>query len=360
MFYDRIDELEIENSSICNAACPQCAREFRPNDHSWFKQRYLTNNFFIERISDQIYSSLKRLTFAGVVGDPCASPNFLDVCQIARIKAPQASITISTNGGMKTIEFWKNLGRVLKNTEHVVYFAIDGLEDTNHLYRKNVNWNKVMENTAAFIEAGGNAHWQFIVFKHNEHQIEEARDLAKKMGFVEFVAKQSHRFLIDDAFNLEHILENGDKLMPTDLPEHRHKLLSENRNPDILAYLGDLENSKIDCYSANRRTVYIDAAGLAYPCCYIAGNVFLLDGLNVKMDDGWDRLWTLENKDKINLYKNDLQDVVKSDFFLTIKNSWDKSYRTGKLAICAASCSKSEGRLIKPEDFKDYQKESLL
>ena len=359
-FYDRIDELEIESSAICNAACPQCAREFKPGDHSWFKQRYLTNNFFIDRISNQIYKSLKRITFAGVVGDPCAGPNFLDICRIVKIKAPQATITISTNGGMKNIEFWKSLGSILKNTDHVVYFAIDGLSDTNHLYRKNVVWNKVMENTSAFIEAGGIAHWQFIVFKHNEHQLGEAKLLAKSMGFVNFVAKQSHRFLIDDMFGLEHILDNGDKLMPTTLTEHRHKLLSEKRTQDLFGYIGQLENSEINCYSANRRTVYIDASGLAYPCCYVAGNVFLLEGLNVKINDGWNDIWTDENKDKINLYKNDISDVINNEFFLKIKDSWNKSYKSGKLAICSASCSKADGRLIKPDDFIDYQKESLI
>jgi hypothetical protein len=99
---------------------------------------------------------------------------------------------------------------------------------------------------------------------------------------------------------------------------------------------------------------------LAYPCCYVAGNVFLLDGLNVEIDDGWNNLWTDENKDKINLYKNGLLDVVNDEFFLKIKDGWNKSYKSGKLAICAASCSKADGRLIKPDDFIDYQKETLI
>jgi MoaA/NifB/PqqE/SkfB family radical SAM enzyme len=106
--------------------------------------------------------------------------------------------------------------------------------------------------------------------------------------------------------------------------------------------------------------IYIDSSGLAYPCCYVAGNVFLLEGLNVKINDGWNDIWTDENKDKINLYKNDISDVVNNEFFLKIKDSWNKSYKSGKLAICSASCSKADGRLIKPDDFIDYQKESLI
>ena len=359
-FYNRIDELEIENSSICNAACPQCAREFKPNNHNWFKQTFLLNEFFLDRIPENIYNSLKIISFAGVVGDPCAAPNFLDVCQIVKSKAPQAKIKISTNGGMKNVEFWKNLGSLLKNTEHLIYFAIDGLEDTNHLYRKNVNWSKVIDNASAFINAGGNAHWQFIVFKHNEHQIDEATKLARNLGFSNFIAKQSHRFLFDDLFNLSPILSNGNKLMPTDIEIHRHKLLSEKKIKNLVTYINYLENKKIDCYAMHKNSVYIDALGLAYPCCYIAGSVFLFEGLNIKIDDGWNNLWTKENKEKINLYKNNLLDVINDDFFLKIKDGWDKNYKLGKLSICATSCSKSKDRLIDPDDFINYQKKPLI
>ena len=43
-----------------------------------------------------------------------------------------------------------------------------------------------MENSKAFIEAGGNAEWQFIIFDYNEHQVEEAKNIAFDMGFKNF------------------------------------------------------------------------------------------------------------------------------------------------------------------------------
>jgi hypothetical protein len=36
--------------------------------------------------------------------------------------------------------------------------------------------------------------WKFIVFRHNEHQIEEAERRARDMGFDEFRLIRSHRF----------------------------------------------------------------------------------------------------------------------------------------------------------------------
>ena len=51
-----------------------------------------------------------------------------------------------------------------------------------------------MENAEAFISAGGRARWDFIVFKHNQHQVEEAEKLANKMGFKQFRIRKTARF----------------------------------------------------------------------------------------------------------------------------------------------------------------------
>ena len=100
-------------------------------------------------------------------------------------------IHIHTNGGMNGPKFFAELAECLKDfpfPTHVV-FSIDGLEDTNHLYRRNVQWHKVMENAKSFIDAGGLARWRMIVFEHNAHQVEECERLAFSMGFKKFDIK---------------------------------------------------------------------------------------------------------------------------------------------------------------------------
>ena len=77
----------------------------------------------------------------------------------------------------------------IKHLQHEIIFAIDGLEDTHSIYRQNTNFEKIINNATAVINSGGVAHWQFIPFKHNQHQIVDVIKLSKKLGFkkIEFV-----------------------------------------------------------------------------------------------------------------------------------------------------------------------------
>ena len=62
-----------------------------------------------------------------------------------------------------------------------VIFSVYGLEDTI-ADRQNV----LMEQRRAmksFIEAGGRARWDFLVFDFNEHPVDEARKLSEEWGF---------------------------------------------------------------------------------------------------------------------------------------------------------------------------------
>ena len=45
MFYKKMSVIEIENSTICNARCPQCLREELGTDSGAFDQEYLQTSF---------------------------------------------------------------------------------------------------------------------------------------------------------------------------------------------------------------------------------------------------------------------------------------------------------------------------
>jgi MoaA/NifB/PqqE/SkfB family radical SAM enzyme len=336
MFYTKLTELQIENTSICNLSCPMCLREHTPEDKSWFTETYLSLDFFKNNIPESVYNTVETVLFNGVLGDPCAAPNFLEVCEF--IKSKDIKITISTNGSLRSTEFWHNLADILDGDDKVI-FAIDGLEDTNHIYRVNSNWDKIMNNCSSFINNGGNSEWQYISFKHNQHQVEQARQLSKDMNFRHFYVKPSYRFIINEMTNTQHYGSNGVLLSaPTD--DTQHHLIKIHKKFSISEWQQSSNTSKIDCYAIHNNSIYIDYLGRLYPCCPLASGQMVRR--TVKIIDGWDELWDKHGNDKINLNHTHWDDIVNGPFFMNVKDSWTKDYNTGRLASCAGTCSNSE------------------
>lgn len=338
-FYSAIKELDIEHSAICNAACPQCTRELHPGDYSWFNQTWLPNEFYEERIPQEVLDKLETIFFSGMVGDPCAAPNFLEVCKIIKRRAPHIHIKISTNGGMKSTSWWTELAGILGNGSWV-RFAVDGLSDTNHVYRVGVKWDKVYDNAKAFIDAGGEAEWQWIAFKHNEHQVEEARELSKTMGFDRFVVRRSHRWLLDALFETQFV---GIEVPTQDKFVHP-LILQRKKTFKIHDALKESNNSCVKCEVQGRNSVYISADGWVFPCVYTGTCVHLMKTRN--LHDGWTALWEQFGGDKINLLTNDWHIILNGSFFNTIETSWQAGYEQGRLAACGLFCSESAARIF--------------
>lgn len=343
-FYTSIKELDIEHSSICNAACPSCTRELRPGDYSWFNQTYLPEDFYQNKLPQEVLDNLDTIFFSGMVGDACAAPNFLEVCEILKSRAPHLNIKISTNGGMRNPDWWSKLAKVLGKGSWV-RFAIDGLEDTNHIYRVNVKWNKVIENAQAFIDSGGEAEWQWIAFKHNEHQIDAAREFALGMGFDRFIIRKSHKFLLDALFEMQIAGKGGIPIQQPTQEKYVHPLiLKKDRVFKIHDALKLSNDSPVTCEVQGRKSAYISAEGHLFPCVYTATCVHLYK--NKTLGDSWINLWENYGGDKINLLKTDWNTVLNSEFFESIQSGWEQGYDNGRLAACGLFCSESAARIF--------------
>ena len=96
---------------------------------------------------------------------------------------------MNTNASGRNEEFWTELGKLFSISDSTLTFSVDGLEDTNHIYRRGTHWPKIMNAMKWYIKAGGVARWEFLVFKHNQHQIEQARQLANELGSGTFMQK---------------------------------------------------------------------------------------------------------------------------------------------------------------------------
>ena len=75
-------------------------------------------------------------------------------------------LSMNTNAGARDEAWWTELAQIYGRMGAVI-FSVDGLRDTNHIYRQNVVWDNVERNMRAFINAGGRARWDFLIFEHN-------------------------------------------------------------------------------------------------------------------------------------------------------------------------------------------------
>ena len=180
--------LHVELSSRCNAWCSGCGR----NNEGYGLADIKVTDLPVDKLSDTIAKLplLETVQLCGIFGDPCAS-KLIDK-QIEILADAGVSVQMQTNGSLRTTKWWEELVGRLPDLE--VWFAIDGLEDTHSIYRQGTNWRKIINNAKSFISAGGRAVWQFIPFKHNEHQIRDCMKLASELGFERFEFIKNARY----------------------------------------------------------------------------------------------------------------------------------------------------------------------
>jgi hypothetical protein len=345
VFYKKITNIQIETSSMCNAACPQCLREWWGGDYSRINQTYIPTEFYETKIPQHVYDNLEKINFCGDVGDPCTAPNFIDVCRVIQKKNPNITITVSTNGGMKNAEWWAELGSVLRPKD-IIVFGIDGLENTNWIYRVNVRWSKLMDNVRAFIGAGGHAHWQFISFAHNEFQIPEAKELSKHLGFKDFFTLPNNRFAVEQLFGRPTALgANGLPLGPPSSVKEISVILRDGKLPLTKhEWIAEAEKGCISCQAQNTNEAYIDAEGHVLPCCYIAGAKFTSKEDDI---DGYHTLWSKYGGKNINLNYYSWDDIFAGDFYKQLADTWDKKFGEGRLVVCSGTCTDNTAQFSK-------------
>ena len=232
--FQNVKIIHFEPTTNCNAACPQCLRtrtEFEPNELSLDDVKTL--------FTPDVLLQLEKIYMCGNYGDPASARQTIEMYEYFKYVNPNIIIGMNTNGGIRYPEWWARLAKVMDGEKDYVVFSIDGLEDTNHMYRKNVAWNLVMSNVTAFIEAGGSAHWDMLVYKHNEHQVDACEQLAREMGFTWFRAKVSKRPFTNRI----------------EMPVHWQQ--------------AEYESGSIACHALEEQSIYIDAQGRVSPCCWL-------------------------------------------------------------------------------------------
>lgn len=230
--------LHLEPTDVCQAACPQCARETDAVFDST-KTHMLSLDQLDRLLSPEFVQGLHKMFMCGNYGDPAACHHSLAIYRWFRDINPDIVLGMNTNGALQNTFWWHELAQIMDQPRDYVVFSIDGLEDTNGTYRVGVKWSKLMANAESFIAGGGAAHWDMLVYQHNQHQVDACEQLARDMGFRWFRAKVSRRPMV------------GRLQTPMNWQDPR------------------VATGTIQCRALQEQSVYIDAQGRVSPCCWL-------------------------------------------------------------------------------------------
>ena len=369
--YEDIKEVHFEPTLKCNAQCPQCSRNIFGANTAPNLPQVDVHIEDIDRIFEQKFcEQLELVLFCGTHGDPIASEYTLKAAELMKQRGLK-SLWIYTNGSARPKSWWSQLGKILNSDNDRVCFSIDGLEDTNHLYRRGTNWQRIMDSVESYISAGGNARWEFLVFRHNEHQVEEARQLAKKLGFKDFRIRKTSRFkplffgdsrpatpVIEKMTNSEaedfvdrflNIPNTDYKIQyyiePPENPEYQNQATYQHYS-QIVREHGSLTKyanaTDINCLYRNHwKRIYISGLTKLWPCCHLSSSELewkksiFVDDFKKKISDRYG--------DSFNSLKNSsIQEILEHPWFKTeLQESWSNqldSENNPRLFRCGRTC----------------------
>lgn len=178
--YEKTKTINIELSSHCNLACPGCARI------GLIKSKKLKNYTIpVDEFKNIVNENtdIRTLIFSGAISDIIYYKYLFELLEYINSLKSRPYLWFSTNGSGKTTEWWDEFGKLLRHSD-TVCFAVDGLEDTNHIYRVNSKWDTIIDGIRSLRKSNSllKIYWVFCVFEHNYHQVLDAYNLSKELG----------------------------------------------------------------------------------------------------------------------------------------------------------------------------------
>lgn len=320
MVYEKVRIIEFEATTTCNSFCPVCAR-FKENDHGVYLNplvdfnQHLSIENITKILTDSCVDDNVLIEFIGTAGDPLAHPNFLEILETAITLKPNARFNIHTNGGLRNPDYYEKIAKLLKSTRHYYFqFSIDGLEDTNHIYRIGVQWHRVIDNLKAFIKAGGIPSWQMVLFPWNKHQVNEARNFAKELGCKSFDTRNNVY-----SADLDLLMSKAKtKFYKTETManEDLQKLTQfENFKEEIEYMVNNYKYIEDSCVS--KEGIFVRPEGYIYPCCMFSAAAYDLNQQKI-LEEAY-----------FTPYEKNWNEIEKHSLTTIMNNKWWTDLKTG-------------------------------
>lgn len=228
----KVNSLNIELSSYCNADCEFCIRKIKkPNKN--------IDLFGLKRIINIISSILpdRGISLGGNYGDPLLYPDITEFMDWF-LSTYNKKIKIVTNGAMDVSKF-------IKYKENVrIIFSIESILE-NDIHRK-INSKKAFNNMLYLKQNGVHVECKTIVFKYNEQQIINMEEICNNNGIPFYIMNSREYHIAGPLSRTQHII-------PVDKFEESWQTYNY-------------------CRLKNYLDIQISSEGFIYPCCAVTKN----------------------------------------------------------------------------------------
>ena len=305
--------MHLEITTKCQASCPMCARNIQGGvDNPFMIDSEITLDEFKKWFNVDFIKQLDKIYMCGNLGDPLMAKDTVEIFAYCRETNPNINLSMNTNGGARNSNFWAQLAML----DVSIRFGIDGLIDTNHLYRKGVSYENVIRNAKTFIDSGGHAIWDMLIFEHNKHQVEDCHQLSITMGFKQFNSKNTSRFKEDSL----PVLDKSGKTI--------YRIYSTERSQNITKEMTKPSGSvTISCKVQKENSLYVSGTGNVVPCCWL--DMEWIPPNSINRIDYMDQIG-----EHLSLRRYTLQEIFDSQFFNKISDTWTCS----PLKECSKQC----------------------
>lgn len=248
IMFGKPSSLSIEPTTSCNLRCPQCPSGLR----DFSRDTGMLNLDLYKKVIDETHQELIWLVLY-FQGEPFLNRQFLSFVQYAS----QKKIYTSTSSNAHYFTDETARATVESGLDRLI-ISIDGItQDTYGKYRVGGKLDKVIEGTERLLywkkklnSRTPHIIWQFIAFKHNEHEVPEIKRLAKQIGVDELGIKTAQIY----------DYETSDRFIPD------NKSLSRYEQDEAGNYR--IKNKLLNhCWRMWRGSV-ITWDGLVVPCCF--------------------------------------------------------------------------------------------
>jgi len=259
--------VNIEPTNICNLRCPLCItgsmQMKRPHGHMKFEHF----KKFVDQVADRIiYITLYHQ------GEPYLNKQFNDMVAFAKSKG--VYVATSTNAHFFTPELCE---KIVESGLDSMIISLDGVTQESYAtYRVLGQLDTVLEGIRTLVAAKRRMKkktpylfLQFLVMKHNEHEIPQVKKLARELGVDRLLIKTTQVMTLEEA---KKWLPENDKYRRYELTEDEFKV-KQGQGVCPRPWM----------------TTLVDWDGQVVPCCFDKNGDYAMGSMAANED--FDSIW---------------------------------------------------------------------